>query len=98
MHIVQLYSRRIADRYGIAPVIGSDAHTTIEIGRNYMEYNQKILNKDDFLKSIPYLKFHSCKCINISHKITAIVKVIKLIKKGEFHEIYRLIVKRIKKN
>ena len=90
--------KKISEKYGISAVIGSDAHTTLEVGRNYMEceYHRKILNSNDFKKCISNFEFHSCECLRSAHKITAIVKLLKLIEKGDFYEIYRVVIKRIK--
>lgn len=92
--------KNISEKYGIKPVIGSDAHTTLEIGRNYMEciYPEQILNCDDFKECISSCKFHTKKCMRIAHKITVLAKIIKLVRKGEFYEIYRIISKKIKRN
>lgn len=89
--------KEIADRYGIKPVIGSDAHTTMEIGRNYMECDQAILTKEDFLSCIPCFKFHACECIHLAHKITVIAKITKMVLKGNFYELYQHYIRRIKK-
>lgn len=94
--------KEIAEKYGINPVIGSDAHTTMEIGRNYMEcdvkYDDYTLTAEYFKSCIPEFQFHSSECLMIAHKITIGAKFLKLLRKGEFHELYRVIAKRIKKN
>lgn len=90
--------KEIAERYGINPVIGSDAHTTIEIGRNYMDCEQGVMTAEYFKSCIPKFGFHTSKCLMIAHKITKIAKFSKLVRKGEFHELYRVISKRVKKD
>lgn len=94
--------KEIADKYGIKPVIGSDAHTTVEIGRNYMECDMGckdyVMTAKYFKSCIPKFQFHPTGCLMIAHKITIGVKFIKLLRKGEFHELYRVISKRIKEN
>lgn len=85
----------IADRYHICKVIGSDAHTILEVGRNYMEVEQVPVDREMFLEVIQSATFHKKKCIKLSHKITKFVKLGKLIKKGNFHEVYRIIKKRL---
>lgn len=94
--------KEISDRYGIKPVIGSDAHTTIEIGRNYMECDiecdKSVMSAENFRMYIPKLQFHCRKCLMLAHEITVGVKFMKLFRKGESHELYRVIFKRVKKN
>lgn len=90
--------KEMADKYGIKPVIGSDAHTTIEVGRNYMICDRDVLTRESFKEAISQFEFQQSECIQLAHKITVVAKFIKLIGKGEFHEIYRVIAKRIKRN
>lgn len=94
--------KEIAEKYGIKPVIGSDAHTTMEIGRNYMECDmgceQVTLTAENFKACIPRFQFHSCECLFMAHKMTVVVKLIKLLRKGEFHELFKAIPKKIKRN
>ena len=88
----------IANRYGIRHVIGSDAHTLIEIGRNYMVVKSVPNDRESFIQAVDGAEFVKAKCIPLSHKITVIVKLLKLAAGGDFHEIYRLIIHRIKKH
>ena len=94
--------KEIAEKYGIKPVIGSDAHTTMEIGRNYMECDVesvgRALTAEYFKSCIPEFQFHFSECLMIAHKITIGAKLLKLLRKGEFHELYRVVSKGIKRN
>ncbi|WP_288522037.1 PHP domain-containing protein [uncultured Holdemanella sp.] len=87
----------IADKYGLTKVIGSDAHTICEIGRNYMLVDCVPDNPEHFMNAIENATFHKKKCLKLSHKITKLVKLIRMIKKGNFNEIYRIINRRIGK-
>lgn len=90
--------REIANKYNIKPIVGSDAHTLIEIGRNYMSFEGEIpLSREQFLKSLDTFEPVANECILIAHKITAIVKIIKLIKEGQFHEVRYRFNERIKR-
>lgn len=60
-----------------------------------MEVEQVPVDREMFLKVIQSATFHKKKCIKLSHKITKFVKLGKLIKKGNFHEVYRIIKKRL---
>lgn len=88
---------RIADKYGLVKVVGSDAHTLMEIGRNYMEVKSVPLNSSEFRDVIKNCTFHAKPCIKLAHKGTRVVKLIKMIVKGNFNEIYRVINRKIKK-
>lgn len=87
----------IADKYGLTKVIGSDAHTIWEIGRNYMLVDCLPDSPEQFKKAIENAYFHKKKCLKISHKITKLVKFTRMMKKGNFNEIYRTINKRFRK-
>ena len=88
---------RIANKYGLVKVIGSDAHTLMEIGRNYMEVDSIPSNSSEFKSVIKSCTFHTKPCIKLAHKVTKCAKLIKMIVKGNFNEIYRVINRKIKK-
>ncbi len=102
--------RNISDKYSekqkciqenlrITPIIGSDAHTFIELGRNYIEI--EYTNIEDFKNNMQTIiekaKFHKKECIKFAHTITKFARVIKMIEKGEFNELRRTIFKRCRK-
>ena len=88
----------IAQKYGIRQVVGSDAHTLIEAGRNYMLVNSIPHDRESFIREVDKAEFVTAKCLTMSHKITAIVKLLKLAAGGRFDEIYRLIIRRLTKH
>ena len=81
----------IADKYNLTKVIGSDAHTLLEIGRNYMEIDIEPSDADHFRDAIKMAKFHQVKCIRICHQITKAARVIKIVKRGAWDELYRIV-------
>ncbi len=89
----------IQQRLKIAPIIGSDAHTFIELGRNYIEIEYTNIEdfKDNMKDVIEKSEFHKKKCIKFAHTITKFARIIKMIEKGEFNELYRTIFKRCRK-
>lgn len=91
--------KSIQEKLNIMPIIGSDAHTFIEIGRNYIEL--EYTNIEDFRNNMKNIieksKFHKKKCIKFVHTITKFARVIKMIEKGEFNELCRTIFKRCRK-
>lgn len=86
----------IAEKYAITKVIGSDAHTVLEIGRNVIETKDCVLNRETFLEVIKDGYFEKKSCLVIAHKITKIVRAVKMIWKGQFYEVCRIFLKRIK--
>lgn len=91
-----LVQDEIAERYSIKKVIGSDAHTMLEIGRNYMISGIEPNDKNSFLKMLDDKHFKKKDCLRMAHQLTRIVRVIKLFGKGNTYEILRIINKRIK--
>lgn len=88
----RLKQTEVAERLSGIKVIGSDAHTFFEIGRNYMELeNGCIIGPGDFLSKVQKSKFHEASCIMAAHKITKLAKAVKLISKGDFYELFRII-------
>lgn len=91
--------KSIQENLGVQPIIGSDAHTFIELGRNYIEI--EYTNIEDFKNNMQTIiekaKFHKKECIKFAHTITKFARVIKMIEKGEFNELYRAVFKRCRK-
>lgn len=92
--------KRMAIKYGILPVIGSDAHTLLEIGRNYIRVDStnSPQNRREFMDALNECSYHSMACIGFAHKITVIVKFVKLLGAKNINEIYKAFIDRIKRN
>lgn len=90
---------QIVNKYKFQKVIGSDAHTMMEIGRNNLifDYKVRIANKEDFLCAIQNCQFNKLPCLKIAHEITRFVKVLKMLFGGKFSELYRTFVKKLKR-
>ena len=80
----------IANKYKLRKIIGSDAHTFFELGRNYILTSKK-LTSDTLLNNFSDVCFVSKKCINFSHKWTRIVRLILIIRKGDMYELFRIV-------
>lgn len=87
----------IAKKYDLPMVIGSDAHTFFEIGRNYMNIDIEPYDAKHFKAAIEKAAFHQMKCIKICHLFTVMARMIKLLKRGKIHELYRIIYRKIKR-
>lgn len=87
--------KEIQVKLQIQPIIGSDAHSFIEIGRNYiiMEKPKKETIKQCVKEGI----FVEKKCIKIMHEITKLVRIIKYFERGEFNEIFRIVIKKCRR-
>ena len=88
----------IARKYGIRQVVGSDAHTLIEAGRNYMIINNIPVDRESFIREIENAGFVAADCLRISHKITVFAKLLKLALGGKFIEIYKIFIRRVRKD
>lgn len=90
--------QKIADKYHLTHIVGSDAHTWIEIGRNYIDVSEIPSNAEEFRKIIKNIKIKTSPCITYAHTITKFAKTVKLLKRGKWNELYRNIIRKIKKN
>ncbi|MFK3987035.1 PHP domain-containing protein [Exiguobacterium mexicanum] len=79
------------------PVVGSDAHTWIELGRNYMVSEDFLINSPyEFKSKMRNASKYKKKCLILSHEITKVVRVVDKISKGEMNEIFRIVFKKAK--
>ncbi|MED4023439.1 MULTISPECIES: PHP domain-containing protein [Priestia] len=86
----------IGKKYNKIMCVGSDAHTFIELGRNYNimdEFNDSF----DFLNKLKESKSIQRDCLQVCHQLTKIDRIIKLLGKGQFNELFRVIYKRYRK-
>ena len=98
-NVSEKYSKKqkeIQEILGIIPILGSDAHTFMEIGRNYMDISYTDI--DDFRKNMQTIiknaTFHERKCIKFAHVITKFAKSIKMVERGDFGGLFRIVFKR----
>ena len=84
----------IAEKYAITKVIVSDAHTVLEIGRNVIETKDCVLDRETFLEVIRDGDFVKKSCLMVTHRITKFVRAVKMIWKGQFYEVCRILLKR----
>lgn len=73
---------RIAEKYQLQKTIGSDAHTGIEIGRNYLEHDiHNVENPEKFIEALSKSCLYSKPCIKLSHSVTKFVRIMKMPRK-----------------
>lgn len=87
--------KELQQKMKINKIIGSDAHTFIELGRNYIE--MELPTRENIIECVQKGVFHEKKCIKVSHFLTKIDRIIKLIEKGDFNGVCRIIIKRCKR-
>ncbi|MCM1523206.1 MAG: hypothetical protein NC120_02000 [Ruminococcus sp.] len=87
--------REIADKYTdkekTVRICGSDAHTFLEIGRNYAV--SESYDADDpvrFIKAMANAELHTAACLKTAHSMTRYARLIKMILKGDIGGIYRI--------
>ncbi|MGG0464507.1 PHP domain-containing protein [Priestia aryabhattai] len=83
----------IAQKYRKVMSVGSDAHTIFELGRNY-NVMKEFDNGLEFYNSLKEARFVKKECLQIAHSITKVDRVIRMIRKGNFNELFRIINKR----
>lgn len=91
------YQNLIAERYHLKKVIGSDAHTSIEIGKNYIISDIEPSSPEEFLALLEMNESYDHSCISIAHKITILARIVKFVQRGDFNGLYRTIIKRFKR-
>lgn len=91
--------RSIQEQTGISPIVGSDAHTFFELGRNYIyvEYNSIECFKNNMKKIINIENFVERKCIGYSHYWTKMAKLIKMVERKDYNGIHRIIARKLKR-
>lgn len=98
-NILKEYDQRqneIAEKYGIKKIIGADAHTIFEIGKNYMESDIAVDSAECFKKALDNMIFTPSGCKNWYHTLTKVDRGIKLVKQGAINELCRIILRKFK--
>lgn len=89
-----LRQNEMADKYGITPVVGSDAHTFFELGRNYVITDRPIVGR---LRAgdLDNAEFVTSDYLPLAHKATKVAKALKMILRGDFLELFGIIYKKL---
>lgn len=104
-NITQIFSevqKEIAQKYmnkqKTAFICGSDAHIFFELGRNYIVSEKfDCGNPALFKEALMSSKMVTAKNQSVSHKITKIIRLIKLIVNGDVNELFGIISRKCKK-
>ncbi len=85
--------RTIANMSNLPSVVGGDAHTFYELGRNFNIFRFPVVTKDDFLMQLPTIELHKEPCLQISHQSTKIARALKLLAAGKIRELTKKLIK-----
>ena len=85
----------IAEKYGLRKVVGSDAHTFYEVGRNYCLVES--VSRPDLLRELSEAVFVEARCIKFAHTNTKLVKLLKMLGKGDFNGIVGTVKRKLKR-
>ena len=88
------YQEVYAANPSVKPIIGSDAHCFFEIGRNDVVTEGFVL-REDFPECLSMAKFESNPCHRAAHGATRVVRVIKMVKGGDFSGISRILSRKL---
>ena len=86
----------IADAAAVRKIIGSDAHTFFEIGRNFIVMPE-FQSPQNFLDSLNSAQFTKKNCQRMAHFVTKIIRIWILIIKGGWYELLDAFSRRIRK-
>lgn len=96
-NIKKYYSNKqeeIANKFSFNKIVGSDSHTFFELGRNFCLIDS--YEKTKIIQSVNNGFFHTSDCLSFAHIVTKIVKLEKMILKGDIYGIIRIINKKVK--
>ncbi len=91
-----IIQNKIAEKYDLCKIIGSDAHTFFELGRNYILTENKITS-NNILDNYNNVQFVSKKCIKFAHRWTRVARILTMLGKGDIHELFRIINRKCKR-
>lgn len=89
--------KEVVTKYNKVMVIGSDAHTACEIGRNYMLVKEIPKTANEFRNICTEIEVVKSPCLKRAHQYTRLVRVWKMIRKGDLGGVYRLILRKFRK-
>jgi len=89
--------QEIASSVGKTAIVGSDAHTFLEIGRNYI-YVKPFATGQELLRNMQEAVLVKRPCLRGVHLLTKAVKLYKLLRKGDLHGIYRVVIRKFSKS
>ncbi len=84
-----LRQAEIAKNYGLRGIVGSDAHTPMEIGRNYCLVSS--FTREGLLEAIDQAQFVTAQCLSAAHKKTRWDRLRKMIRRGDIRGIIGVI-------
>jgi predicted metal-dependent phosphoesterase TrpH len=86
----------MCEQWGFPKVVGSDAHTFLEIGRNYLVM-EPFLTSEEFLERLSHATLVKKRPVTGIHIITRWVKLLKMLRIGDISGIFRAFLGKYKK-
>lgn len=97
-NVKALYSKKqseITASLNLLPIVGSDAHCFLELGRNYC-ISDKPFDAENFSTILKESVLFSSKCLLITHQITKLVRLKKMLLNRDFDGIRRVLIRKFK--
>lgn len=93
---ISMKQLHLAQKYHIRGIVGSDAHTFFEIGRNNLLVSST--SREKLLQSIEEGEIICAKNgIHFAHTWTKVVRLLKILKRGDLNELCRIINRKCKR-
>lgn len=86
--------RSIAEALSIPAIIGGDSHCFFEIGRNVC-VTDEAFSRETFAKTLATARFVMATCHPFAHAATRVVRLIKMIGKGDVSGIHRVLARKL---
>ena len=84
----------IASGLGVPGVVGGDSHCFFEIGRNVCVTEEPFV-RESFARVLDSARFEVSGCHPLAHAATRVVRFVKLIGKGDFRGIHRILARKL---
>ena len=88
--------RTLVCRYNKVPATGSDAHVFFELGRNF-HIMERFSTPEEFLLQLSRSTSCRSRCLPLTHSITKLVRLIKMLARGDYDEVLRVVLVRFKR-
>ena len=93
-----LEQEKRAQKYNLMPVVGADAHTVFEFGKNYILGSHIPKSRDVFVEVLQNARLVQGSVQSFPHLITKLERIIRLIGKGDWRGIIRIINRKLRKS
>lgn len=78
----------------LLPVVGGDSHVFFEVGRNIC-ITKKPFTRENFIDLLNNARFQTLDCLAFAHQVTRLVRIKKLIAKGDYDGLRRAVNRKL---